>query len=55
MPQPVSQRIVVPFDGHVIGQGVNSETAERVGMGLNAGQVGEDTAADGQTALSASR
>ena len=50
MPQPVSQRIVVPFDGHVIGQGVNSETAERVGMGLNAGQVGEDSAADGQTA-----
>lgn len=27
---PARQRIVVPFDGHVIGQGFNSDTAERV-------------------------
>ena len=30
MPSPAPQRIVVPFAGHVIGQGFNSETGERV-------------------------
>src|SRR5215208_2788065 len=46
---PVRQRIVVPFNGHVIGQGFNSDTAERVGTGLKPPTVGEDTQAGGQT------
>ena len=46
---PVRQRIVVPFDGHVIGQGFNSDTAERVGTGLIAESIGEDIQAPGQT------
>jgi hypothetical protein len=46
----VRQRIRVPFDGHLIGQGFNSDTGERVGTGLAVGEVGEDSAADGQTA-----
>jgi hypothetical protein len=50
MPQLARQRIVVPFDGHIIGQGFNSESGERVGTGLNIGDVGEDTQADGQAA-----
>jgi hypothetical protein len=45
---PVRQRIQAPFDGHVIGQGFNSETGERVGTGLTIGQIGEDQVADGQ-------
>lgn len=49
--QPVRQRIVVPFAGHVIGQGVNSDAAERVGTGLTAASIGEDPAAPGQTAV----
>jgi hypothetical protein len=47
----VRQRITVPFAGHVIGQGVNSDTAERVGTGLSVAQVGEDPVAPGQTAV----
>jgi hypothetical protein len=47
---PIRQRIRVPFDGHVIGQGFNSDTGERVGTGLTVAQVGEDQAADGQIA-----
>jgi hypothetical protein len=39
----VRQRIVVPFDAHVIGQGFNSDTAEWVGRGLIAATVGEET------------
>jgi Leucine Rich repeats (2 copies) len=44
------QRIVVPFDGHVIGEGFNSETVTRVQTGLNVARVGEDPVATGQTA-----
>src|SRR5438105_11921931 len=47
---PVSERIVVPFDGHRIGQGFNTDSGERVGTGLTAGQVGEDPNTDGQLA-----
>jgi hypothetical protein len=46
----VQQRIIVPFEGHIIGQGVNSDTCERVGTGLKAGSEGEDQQADGQNA-----
>lgn len=42
------QRIAVPFDGHVIGQGYRSDTAERVGTGLDVAEVREDPAAPGQ-------
>jgi hypothetical protein len=44
------QRIVVPFNGHVIGEGFNSTTVERVGVGLDVGDVGEDAQAPGQSA-----
>jgi hypothetical protein len=49
--QPVQQRIVVPFTGHVIGEGFNSDAVERVGTALNVGRVGEDPIAPGQTAV----
>ena len=48
--QPARQRIIVPFDGHVIGEGFNSDLAERVGTAIAAAQTGEDTFADGQDA-----
>ena len=48
--QPVRQRIVVPFSGHVIGEGFNSDTVERVGTALDVGRTGEDPIAPGQTA-----
>jgi hypothetical protein len=44
------QRIVVPFDGHVIGEGFNSQTVTRVGTALDVAKVGEDPAASGQSA-----
>jgi hypothetical protein len=46
----VRQRITVSFDGHVIGEGFNSKTVERVGTGLNPATVGEDSVAPGQSA-----
>lgn len=49
--QPVRQRIVVPFAGHVIGEGFNSDTVERVGTGLSVASVGDDPQAPGQTAV----
>ncbi|HEX8065534.1 MAG TPA: hypothetical protein VF520_03300 [Thermoleophilaceae bacterium] len=49
--QPVRQRIVVPFTGHVIGEGFNSDTVERVGTGLDVAQVREDPTAPGQSAV----
>ena len=48
---PVRQRIVVPFTGHVIGEGFNSDNAERVGTGLTVAHVGEDPQAPGQSAV----
>jgi hypothetical protein len=45
------QRIVVPFTGHVIGEGFNSETVERVGTGLVVGATGNDPQAPGQAAV----
>lgn len=48
---PVRQRIVVPFTGHVIGEGFNSDAVERVGTALVAGRVGDDPLAPGQTAV----
>ena len=45
--QPVQQRIVVPFTGHVIGEGFNSDAVERVGTALNVGRVAEDPIAPG--------
>lgn len=48
--QPARQRIVVPFAGHVIGEGFNSETVERVGTGLRVADTGEDPEASGQIA-----
>lgn len=48
---PARQRIVVPFDGHVIGEGFNSDTAERVGTALTADNVGADPTAPGQSAV----
>lgn len=48
--QPARQRIVVPFDGHTIGQGFNSDTGERVGTGLSVASVGADPVAPGQRA-----
>jgi Leucine Rich Repeat (LRR) protein len=48
--EPVRQRIVVPFAGHVIGEGFNSDSGERVGTPLNVGKVGDDPLAPGQTA-----
>jgi len=47
---PAQQRITVPFAGHIIGQGVNSDTCERVGTALTVGSEGEDSQADAQTA-----
>jgi hypothetical protein len=47
---PPRQRIVVPFTGHRIGEGFNSDTAERVGVALDVPSVGEDPVAPGQTA-----
>lgn len=47
----IRQRIVVPFGGHVIGQGFNSETMERVGTGLTPQTQGDDPVADGQQAI----
>ena len=44
------QRIVVPFAGHRIGEGVSANTLERVGTGLVAESEGEDALAGGQTA-----
>jgi len=38
---------VIPFNGHLIGQGFNSDIAERVGMGLKVGPTGEDPQASG--------
>lgn len=49
--QPAPQRIVVPFNGHVIGEGFNSDTVERVGVGLDVARIGEDPQAPGQTAV----
>src|SRR5262249_47629364 len=46
----VRQRITVPFNGHIIGEGYNSDSGERVGTALSVGQQGEDTQADGQIA-----
>ena len=44
------QRIVVPFAGHRIGEGVSANTLERVGTGVVAESEGEDALAGGQTA-----
>ena len=44
------QRIVAPFAGHVIGEGISEDTLERVGTGVDAGSEGEDVLADGQVA-----
>lgn len=44
------QRIVAPFAGHVIGEGISEDTLERVGTGVRAGEEGEDSLADGQVA-----
>lgn len=52
---PARQRIVVPFTGQVIGEGFNSDTAERVGTGLSVGRVGEDPVAPGRAPCSSSR
>jgi hypothetical protein len=46
----VRQRVIVPFAGHVIGEGFNSKTVERVGKGLVASTEGEDELAPGQSA-----
>ena len=48
---PARQRIVIPFDGHVIGEGFNSDNAERVGTGLTPDSVGDDPVAPGQDAV----
>jgi hypothetical protein len=48
--QLVRQRIVVPFTGHRIGEGFNSDTVERVGTGLDVANIGEDPFAPGQDA-----
>ena len=44
------QRIVAPFAGHVIGEGISENTLERIGTGVRAAVEGEDALADGQTA-----
>ena len=44
------QRIVAPFAGHVIGEGISENTLERIGTGVRAAMEGEDALADGQTA-----
>ena len=44
------QRIVAPFAGHTIGEGISEGTLERIGTGVDAGTEGEDVLADGQTA-----
>jgi hypothetical protein len=49
--QPAPQRIVVPFNGHVIGEGFNSDTVQRVGVALDVATIGEDPQAPGQTAV----
>jgi hypothetical protein len=48
--QRARQRLIIPYDGHEIGQGFNTDTFERVGRALTAGREGENRAADGQTA-----
>ncbi len=48
---PTPQRIVVPFNGHAIGEGFNSDAVERVGVALDVASVGEDPQAAGQTAV----
>lgn len=47
----MAQRIVVPFDGHIIGQGFNSQAMERVGTALAPRSQGDDPVADGQQAV----
>ena len=47
---PSVQRSVIPFNGHVIGEGFNSETGERVSPGLDVREVGSDPIAGGQRA-----
>jgi len=42
------QTLIVPFTGHEIGQGFNSETREKVGTALSVPQVSSDKFADGQ-------
>lgn len=49
--QQSPQRIIVPFNGHVIGEGFNSDTVERVGVALDVAKVGEDSQAPGQSAV----
>jgi hypothetical protein len=49
--QQAPQRIVVPFNGHVIGEGFNSDTVERVGVALDVAKLGEDSQAPGQSAV----
>ena len=49
--QAARQRIIVPFTGHVIGEGFNSETVERVGRALEVSSIGEDPTAPGQAAV----
>ena len=49
--QQAPQRIVVPFNGHVIGEGFNSDAVERVGVALDVERVGEDSQAPGQSAV----
>lgn len=44
------KRIVAPFAGHVIGEGISANTLERIGVGVKAGSIGEDSVADGQIA-----
>lgn len=48
--QPLRHRVVVPFHGHVIGEGVNADSTERVGKGFVPSVVGVEPAADGQRA-----
>jgi hypothetical protein len=43
-------RLVAPFAGHVIGEGVSDQTLERVGTGFTPDTISEDQAADGQAA-----
>jgi hypothetical protein len=48
---PGEKRITVPFDGHVIGQGVSADTLTRLGTALQVGRVSENQVADAQSVL----
>lgn len=49
---PGEKRITVPFDGHVIGQGVSADTLTRLGTALQVASVSENQVADAQSVLS---